>query len=199
MPVVLALGAFIFYIRNPYFVVFYEGDIAQRPVPMPELVCIVLAFCCALAILPRIYFWESFGEQHCRHNAVVATFVAILIPSIVYLFIRVPDALLSKKMTSLPILGNVVVASSLAIIFFAFFGVVGGGLAWIGGMFFIIDLQARNVALEWLPFTWTFISNDGTILFDYSWHWPWLIAMPIIALIVAYKTRLVPFWARHRL
>ncbi|MBR6459210.1 MAG: hypothetical protein IKS49_03485 [Actinomycetaceae bacterium] len=194
-----ALGAFIFYIRNPYFVLFYEGDIAQRPIPMPELVCVILAFCFALAALPRIYFWETFGEQRCRYTALVGALVAIVIPSIVYLFVRVPDKALPRGVTSLPILGNVIVAASLAIIFFVFLGAVAGGLAWIGSIFFIVDLQARNVAVEWLPFTWTFIDNGGDIHFDYSWHWLWLVVMPTIALIVAYKTRLVPFWGRHRL
>ena len=201
IPIVLLIGAAIFYIVFPQTVLFYDGNFgAQRPIMTAEFVSCVVAYALVLAFLPRFYLWETLGGQRVEKTVMVRSMLALVLPEMLYVAIRLPDSEMHGGEHTIVVLGNVIVFASLALITLGSFGSIFGSVIFTGIIFFLLEMQVRDVPLEWLPLTWTGNNFGGAdYVFDASWKPAWVIIAPIIALIVSWHTRLVPLHLRFRL
>lgn len=189
---------------RPPVLLFSSYSAAGRPFSFREAGCWVLAYGIVLACMPVFHLWTVVGRRVLRIQALLGATTAIVVPSVLFLAIRIPDEWYAQSAPVYPagfsefsVVSNVVVVSALLVLGCALCGGVGGLLVVSAVVALMMWMQAENYCLAWLPLTWTFTEGGAGI--DTAPRWVWAGACAVVALIAAGRTRFVPPFRRFRL
>ncbi len=201
VPFFMTLSSVIVLVFFPDYVYFFASgyDTIGRPILTQEFSCYLLAWAMTIMVSPRFYLWHTIGKFELSVYKILESLLVIIFPALVF-YISVPKCATESVECAtsgenpLVIITNVIVFSSLALLFIGLLGVMLGSISLLVVSIGILYLQANGLIIMFLPFIWTFLpsSMQSGSGFDATIKWFWVLVLPLLAVFISGKRRMVP-------
>lgn len=192
LGVTLAIAiTFVVAYRFPGAFIFLNSTtVVSRLVSPYEYAPIGLALILALSLTSRLRFIDEVGGRRIGIRASALAVVVLFLPVGIALAAMAgyPRDAQPPVTEVAPSLNNVLVMASAGLIFVLWLGRGMGGILTVGVYLLLIHAQNHNLAASVLPLNMA-LTDSGAV--DRSLRWPWLVLLPLLALVSAQARRMV--------